>query len=197
MKYILPFLAIFTFFNFSLISKAEADFFYELGWEKGGDELILSNLGRSIDAGGGLKFMVGLVEDIKKGKYGSIYVSGGFLTDNLYGENGDAHINVQVFDVFYRLKHNRHQFGIGRTLHLNPEYEDSVEGYEDFAIKFNGVSGYCFDYSYRVGRVSYLGIRHTNMSYTPYLLQYGGQEQPVDNIEIDASSTGIFFNSRF
>lgn len=86
----------------ALASTAQAEIYYELGIEGGGDTLIGTVSGQDIKAGGGVKFALGVQNEVgENGK--SLSLSLGYLFDNIEASDGTAEISTFTFDAIYSI----------------------------------------------------------------------------------------------
>jgi hypothetical protein len=164
---------------------AQADLYFELGYEAGGDELIGTTTGDSISAGGGAKFAAGFQSPVGDDDSASVRLVLGYLTDSVDAYNGDADISTVTFDAMYIFNSGSHRFGIGPTVHINPKYSDNVAGYAPLDIEFDNAVGLMFEYGYKVTPQFEVGARWTNIEYTK------------NSATLDAGGIGIFLSNGF
>jgi hypothetical protein len=167
-----------------LSSTAEADLYFELSVEGGGDTLIGSSSGEDINAGGGIKFAGGVQNEVSD--TGNILsFSVGYLFDSIDAVNGSAEIDTMTFDAIYTVHRGDHRFGIGGSYHIGPTYEDDIAGFAPLKIEFDDAIGMLFQYGYSVSHNFQVGARLTRMSYE------------LNGSSIDADSFGVFISNGF
>lgn len=172
---------------FSLLfsAAARAELYLELGLESGGDDLIGTNTGDRIYAGGGLKFAGGIQNPVNDEGTASMRLAVGYLFDGINADNGQADIDTLTFDALYLINSGVHSFGVGPTLHLAPEYTDDVAGFRPLKIEFEDAVGLLFQYGYRPSPGFEIGLRISDIEYE-------------NNTEtLDASSFGVFISNGF
>jgi hypothetical protein len=168
----------------ALASTAQAEIYYELGIERGGDTLIGTVSGQDINAGGGVKFALGVQNEVgENGK--SLSLSLGYLFDNIEASDGTAEISTFTFDAIYSIQKDRHRFGIGGSYHIGPTYEDDIAGFSPSKVDFDNALGFILQYSYTVSPGFQIGARLTEMDYE------------VNGFSLDAGSFGIFLSNGF
>jgi len=168
----------------ALASTAQAEIYYELGMEGGGDILIGTVSGQDINAGGGVKIALGVQNEVgENGK--SLSLSLGYLLDNIEASDGTAEISTFTFDAIYSIQKDRHRFGIGGSYHIGPTYEDDIAGFSPSKVDFDNVLGFILQYSYTVSLGFQIGARLTEMDYE------------VNGFSLDAGRVGIFLSNGF
>ncbi len=166
-------------------SSSRADLYLELGFENGGDELIGTNTGEEISAGGGLKFAGGIQNPLNDEGTASLRLAVGYLFDNINADNGEADIDTLTFDVTYLMNSGPHSFGVGPTIHLAPEYTDNVAGFPPLRVEFDDAIGLVLQYGYHPVPGFEIGFRFSDIEY----------ENNGDSL--DASSFGVFISNGF
>jgi len=168
----------------TLASTAQAELYYELDIENGGDTLIATTSGQEINAGSGLKFALGVQNEVgENGK--SLSLSLGYMFQNLDASNGTAEINTLTLDAIYSIRKNSHRFGIGAIYHVGPTYEDNIAGFSPLKIEFDDALGLILQYAYTLNNGIQIGARFTDMDYK------------VNGLSLDASSVGLFISNGF
>lgn len=167
------------------INSAQADLYLEFALESGGDDLIGTDTGDSISAGGGAKFAVGVQNPANEAATAAIRLSVGYLFDSISASNGDADFDTLTFDALYVINSGAHSFGIGGTLHMSPKYSDDVAGFSAEKIEFDDALGILLQYGYNITPNLELGVKLTNLEYE------------AGPITIDASSFGIYISNGF
>lgn len=180
-KLILP-VALFGLMSMQL---AQADLYVEIAFEGGGDDLIGTNTGEEISAGGGLKFAAGIQNSVNAEGTASIRLSLGYLFDDIDAVNGSADFETFTFDALYAIHSGAHTFGIGGTMHIEPEYRDNVSGFLPLNIQFDDAFGLVLQYGYQVAHSLEFGARLTSIDYE------------AGNSSIDAGSFGIYLSNGF
>lgn len=168
-----------------MINSALADLYLEFGFESGGDDLIGTNTGEDISAGGGVKFAVGVQNPTNEAATASIRLSVGYLFDSIDASNGDADFETLTFDALYMINSGTHSFGIGGTLHLSPEYSDDVDGFRSEKIEFDDAYGILLQYGYNITPSIELGVKVSVLEY---------QAGPIT---MDANSFGVYISNGF
>jgi hypothetical protein len=168
-----------------LFTPAYAELYLELGLEGGGEEMIGTNFGESIMAGGGLKLSAGIQNYVNEQQTGSVRLSLGYLFDSIDAVNGDADFDTLVFDAMYLMHSGRHVLGLGGTMHLSPRYRDKVDGYAPVDTEYDDALGLVVQYGYQVTPGLELGLRLNNLEYE------------TDFETRDASSFGIYLSNGF
>lgn len=167
----------------TLASSAQAELYYELGIEGGGDTLV-STPSYFISAGGGFKFALGVQKEV--GEFGdSLSLSLGYLFDDLEASNGTAEINTITLDAIYSIQVDRHRFGIGGSYHIGPTYKDDIAGFSPLEIEFDDALGLILQYGYTFSNGIQVGARLTEMTYE------------ANGLSLDAGSFGIFISNGF
>ena len=167
-----------------LSSNAHAELYIELGFEGGGDTLIGTFLGDTINAGGGAKLSFGVQNQV--GENGeSLSLSLGYLFDNFDAIDGTAEIDVFTFDAIYSIQKDAHRFGIGGSYHMGPTYQVDQLGFSPLTIDFDDAFGLILQYSYELSLGFQFGARFTQMDYE------------VSGTSLDAGSFGVFLSYGF
>jgi len=176
---------IFILLSAVLISPAQADLYLELGLEGGGDDLIGTNTGETISAGGGIKFAAGIQNPVNDDGTASIRLSLGYLFDSIDAINGNADLDTLTFDALYMIHSGPHSLGVGGTMHMSPKYSDNVAGFRPLRIEFDDAVGALLQYGYHPIPGMEIGVRISNIDY----------ENSAGSI--DASSFGLFISNGF
>lgn len=174
-----------TLFIAMVMNTAQADLYLEMAFEGGGDTLIPTNTGDEISAGGGLKFAVGIQNPVNAEGTTSIRLSLGYLFDNIDADNGEADFETYTFDALYAIQSGPHTFGIGGTIHIEPEYKDNIENLQPLTLQFDDAFGVVFQYGYHFAHGLEFGARLTNIDYE------------IGNTSFNAGSFGIFLSNGF
>lgn len=168
----------------------KAGFYFELGFENGGDTLasvsgsdsFLGDYERDLDIGGGGKLAIGIHNILGENKDRSLSFALGYLSDSIDASNGDADYDTVTFDAIYVFHFEAHGFGLGASYHIGPEYKDKTDGQPSIKLEFDDALGLVMQYSYAVSPVFHVGLRYTEMDYE------------INDVELDASSFGIFMS---
>lgn len=163
----------------------QADLYVEIAFEGGGDDLIGTNTGDELSAGGGVKIAAGVQNTVNEEGTASIRLSVGYLFDDIDAANGSADIDTMTFDAIYAIHSGPHTFGFGATMHIEPEYKDNVSGFVPLNIQFDDAYGVVLQYGYHITHGLEFGARLTNMDYESR------------NISINADSFGIYLSNGF
>lgn len=166
----------------------KAGFYFELDFENGGDTLATVSVSdsffgdyeRDLDIGGGNKLAVGIHNILGENKDRSLSLALGYLSDSIDASNGDADYDTVTFDAIYGFHFEAHEFGLGASYHIGPEYKDKIDGQPRIKLEFDDALGLVMQYSYAVSPVFHVGLRYTEMDYE------------INDVELDASSFGIF-----
>ncbi len=165
-------------------ANAPAELFAELGYEAGGEELAATTTGDSISAGSGIKLAIGSQNQLGDGT-DSLRFAAGYLFDTLDAVDGSADSSAITLDATYLMRSGPHQFGVGATLHMSPEYSQTGGGYSSFTIEFDDAVGLVLEYGYRLSDDVVLGGRYTNLTYE------------TNNLSVDAGGVGLFLTAGF
>jgi hypothetical protein len=166
----------------------KAGFYFELDFESGGDTLasasgnnsFLGDYERDLDIGGGGKLAIGIHNILGESKNRSLSFALGHLSDSIDASNGDADYDTVTFDAIYRFHFESHRFGLGASYHIDPEYKEKIDGQPRIKAEFDDALGLVMQYSYALSPVFHVGLRYTEMDYE------------INDVELDASSFGIF-----
>lgn len=167
------------------ISPVHADWYMEFGLEGGGEEMVETNLGDSISAGGGIKIAGGIQNYVNDEETASIRLTLGYLFDSITADNGDADFNAVIFDAMYLFHSNGHVFGVGGTMHMSPEATVDIDGLSRLKADFDDAVGVVFQYGYQVNPGFEIGARFNNLEYE------------INSSTVDASSFGLFMSNGF
>ncbi len=166
-----------------LASTAQAELYFELGFEGGGDALVSTTF-LDLNVGGGIKGVIGVQNEVgENGK--SLSLAMGYMIDSIDASNGTAEISTLTFDAIYSIPVDVHRFGIGASYHIGPTYKDNIAGFSPLKIDFDNALGLVLQYSYAYSPRFQVGARITEMDYE------------VDGFSLDASSFGVFISNGF
>ena len=163
----------------------QAELYLEASLESGGDTLVETNLNDEINAGGGIKFAVGIQNPVGPGGNNSLRLAVGYLFDSINASNGDADIDALTFDAVYSVSNGPHAFGIGGTLHMSPEYDEKIDGLGTLKVEFDDAPGMLLQYAYQGIPGFELGVRYTIIDYK------------AGSATLDADSFGLFISNGF
>ena len=166
------------------VSPAQADLYLELAIDGGGDELAGTTTGDRINAGGGVKLAIGAQNKLGDGST-ALRFSAGYLFDTLDAIDGSADSSAITLDGMYLMNSGAHTFGVGATMHMSPEYNQTGGGYSNVNLEFDDAVGLVLEYQYTFSSSLGLGARYTNLTYK------------TGNLELDASSFGLFISTGF
>ncbi len=167
------------------LTTAQAELYLELGFETGGDELVLTDSGETLNAGGGFKLAAGIQNHLNDTGTTSMRLVLGYLFDSLDASNGSADIDSVTFDALLLLDSGPHRLGFGPTLHLAPRYQDNVDGFAAVDIEFDDAVGITVQYGYRLGPGFEIGLRLTDIEYENA------------STRLDAGSFGVYLSNGF
>ena len=135
----------FIFFLLLMPGIVKSEIYLEISLEGGGKTFATATRGNDdfsfdedLNIGGGFKFAAGVHNLVGENDRGSISLALGYLWDSIDAENGDAEFNAFTFDAIYNLRIKLHRIGIGATYHINPEYEDDIDGFAETNIESIG-----------------------------------------------------------
>ena len=165
------------------LSAAHAELYVELGLEGGGDELVLTDSGETLNAGGGFK--LGIQNHLNETGTTSMRLVLGYLFDTLDASNGSADIDSVTFDALLLLDSGPHRLGFGPTLHLAPRYKDNVDGFAPLDIEFDDAVGITVQYGYRFSPGFEIGLRLTDI------------DNENASTRLDAGSFGVYLSNGF
>jgi len=167
-----------------------AGFYFEFGFEDGGDTLISSeaqfsygstyDYEKDLNVGGGGKLAIGVHNLLGEDSDRSLSFSLGYLQDSIDAGNGDADYDTFTFDAIYGFHFDSHRFGVGASYHIGPEYKADVDGFPSVKVEFDDALGVIIQYSYAFTPSFQLGLRLTEMDYE------------VHDVTLDAGSIGLF-----
>ncbi len=164
--------------------QASAEIYAEFGFEGGGDTLASTSL-EDLDAGGGFKFALGWQQFIGGFDDVGLTFSLGYLFDFIEASNGEAESDAFVLELVYFRDFGPHRVGVGGSYHLNPEYDDDIEGFAPAKIDFDDAQGLLVRYGYRIWDNVAIGVRYTVMDY-----EFTGDS-------VDAGGIGFFLGGTF
>jgi len=168
-----------------VFSPAHADLYAELGFEGGGDDIVGTNTGDEISAGGGIKLSLGIQNPVNEDHSASIRLSVGYLFDSIDAANGDADFEVITFDAMYIINSYPHSLGVGATVHMSPEYKDNIAGFSPLNLEFDDAVGVVFQYGFHLTPGFEIGARLSSIEYE------------VGATTVDADSFGIYLSNGF
>lgn len=174
-----------TLFAPLVFSTANADLYAELGFEGGGDEIIGTNTGDEINAGGGIKLSLGIQNPVNETNTSAIRLSVGYLFDSIDAANGDADFETLTFDAMYIMNSGPHSIGVGATMHMSPEYKDRIAGFAPLTLEFDDAVGFVLQYGYHITPGFEIGARLSDIDYE------------VGATTVDAGSFGIYLSNGF
>ena len=168
----------------AVLLPAHAGLFLEAGFESGGDTLASSE-DDDLNAGGGWKIAVGLQRIIGGFDDVGLMFSIGYLFNWIDASNGDGDIDAFVAELIYFRDFGPHRVGVGGSYHMNPQYEDDVDGFARTRIDFDDELGFVGRYGYVIDKSLEYGIRYTLIEYQ------------ADGDSFDADSLGLYFSAAF
>ena len=182
------FAAVLTVFLALVPGPAAAGFYFELGFEDGGETLasastsngFLGDYERDLDLAGGIKLAMGIYNILGESENRSLSFAVGYLSDSIDASNGDADYETITFDAVYSFHFEAHRFGLGALYHIDPEFEQNIDGQPGIKAEFDDALGVVVQYSYAVSPTFQAGLRYTEMDYE------------INDFELDASSFGMF-----
>lgn len=182
---------LFLFAFLLLPTMANAGIYFELSAERGGETYASAErtvyyyeeftTESDVNLGGGLKLALGIENALGENEDAALSFSLGFIRRRLDASNGDADFDVVTFDSIYSWINQKHQFGVGATFHLGPEFKADIDGFTPVRIEFDDALGLILQYRYELTPGFHIGARLTEMDYK------------TDGITDDASSIGLFF----
>jgi len=168
-----------------------AGIYFELSAERGGETYASAERSVTyieefttddeVNLGGGLKIALGIENALGENKNKALSFSLGFIRRRLDASNGDADFDVVTFDSIYSWINQKHQFGVGATFHLGPEFKSDIDGFTPVRIEFDDALGLILQYRFELTPGFHIGVRLTEMDYE------------TDGISDDASSIGLYF----
>ena len=169
------------------------DFYFETGLEDGGKSLsrikwdkeiwdIHTPDSQNLNLGGDVRIAIGYQLKLGESDEHSVSVALGYIWDELDGDNGEAEFDVTTLEAIYSRHFDRHRLGVGVSYHVDPSYEDDLDGSPPNKIDFDDATGLVLQYTYEVfsGTPFHFGLRFTEMDYE------------VGSKSFDASGFGIF-----
>ncbi|MDJ0777736.1 MAG: hypothetical protein QNJ85_07730 [Gammaproteobacteria bacterium] len=177
----------FALFLLALPCLASADIYLEIGLEGGGETFASASssdddfsFDQDLNIGGGFKLAGGYARILGEESDKSISLAFGYLWDSIDADNGDAEFDTFTVDAIFNLHFDNHHVGIGATYHIDPHYEDDIDGLPDTDIDFDDAAGLILQYRYQFTDGFYFGLRRTEIDYE------------IGSSSFDASSTGLF-----
>ncbi len=164
---------------------AQAELYFELGLESGGDELVLTDSGETLNSGGGFKLAAGTQNPLNDDGSTSLRLVLGYLFDSIDASNGKADIDTVTFDALVLMDSGPHRLGFGPTLHFAPRYRDDVDGFAPVDIEFDDAVGITVQYAYRFIEGLEIGLRLTDLEYENA------------STRLDAGSFGVYLSNGF
>ena len=165
---------------FLLPGLGHAELYFELALEGGGETLARSSDGLELNAGGGIKFAGGVINNFGENNHSRLSLALGYLSDSIDASNGEGDLDSFTFDAIYSRLFHLHRLGVGLSYHIGPEYSDSVDGFGSTRIEFDDALGIILQYGYALTPGFQLGARYTLMDYK------------ANGLSIDADSFGVF-----
>ena len=86
--------------------------------------------------------------------------------DHADAVQGNANLDYKTLDVLSFYRQGAHRFGLGFSHHLNPSFKTD-NSFAEQAVRFNNTTGTVAEYNYHYSRHTALGIRLTDIRYTP------------------------------
>ncbi|MCR8922136.1 hypothetical protein NO559_05095 [Dasania sp. GY-MA-18] len=108
--------------------------------------------------------------------------------DHAEAQQGDANLGYKTIDLLSFYRQGAHRFGLGFSHQLNPRFK-TEHSYADEAMRFKDSTGTVAEYNYHYSQGTALGIRLTDIRYTP--LQGDSQRR------INGSNLSIFIKTFF
>lgn len=170
---------------FLLPALGQAELYFELALEGGGETLARTTSGFELTAGGGVKFAGGVKNRFGEDNNSTLSLALGYLTDSINASNGEGDLDSFTFDAIYGRMFEAHRLGVGLSYHIGPEYSDRVDGFGSSRIDFDDALGIIFQYGYALTPGFQLGARYTIMDYK------------TNAVSIDADSFGIYLATGF
>ena len=161
-----------------------AEIYAEFGFE-GGGETLGSTSDEDLNTAGGFKFAIGVQRYIGGFEDVGLLFSVGYLFDEIDASNGTAETDATVFEFIYFRIFGPHRIGTGGSYHLNPQYEEDLDGFARTKIKFDDSLGLLVRYSYTITEGLQAGVPYTIMDYE------------TNGESLDADSFGLFISSSF
>lgn len=159
-----------------------------IGYAVGGDTLIEREDQSTLDAGDGFFITVGQLYTTQNPRF-NLQWDIGIKFESLPASNGSA--SIQRFPLtglaFYSFDTLR--LGAGPTLHLFPEFEVDIAGYNE-RNKFDPAIGLALQIDYTVNQ-TFVGIRFENINY------HGANVTPGLAGSVESNSIGFLFGSAF
>lgn len=220
MKYTLSALSLAALFSFNATAEqseqvTESPFKFSVfaGITDGGDKLasISYEDDKGKDAGGenikaGDFLNIGAGVEYTFNKAWSVQSNVGYFFDTDSADNADIEITRYVLEAvpYYHIN-EKFKFGIGLTLHLNPEFEFDYTNIVTSKTEYDNAAAAVFSLGYKVEHMnSWFELRYVPMDYTiksQKVTQLLGQRMslPVEILDrdVDASHIGISWHYQF
>ena len=161
-----------------------AEIYAELSVESGG-ETLASTSAEDLNTAGGIKIALGFQRYIGGFDDVGILLSLGYLFNTIEASNGTIETDAMVLEFIYFRLFGPHRIGTGGSYHLNPGYEEDLDGFARRKINFDDSLGFVVRYSYTFTGGYQAGVRYTLIDY-----QANGEN-------LDADSVGLFIASSF
>ncbi|MGB1905773.1 MAG: outer membrane beta-barrel protein [Spongiibacter sp.] len=165
-------------------------FFVSAGYTHGGDDLLKLQFEKGgsekITAGGGAMLGAGTILPISQNN--ELQLSINYHGDSSSAKNGDAGFTRFPVEALIFTRNQHHRFGVGPTLHLNPEVELDIDGQRKQSVTFDQALGAVAEYNFLVSEQVWLGLRYTYIQY---------ETKGVVTEEIDGNHVGLMVHLIF
>jgi len=187
-------LSVFTLFlSSATIAYAEIEPILTIGYEGGGDKLVITT-SDDLYAGGGLSFGAG-ASFSKPGSEMSLRVLLSYLFNSIEfnAPTGNAEVTAFPLEASVFNRWGRNELGIGLITHLNATYEICFDGLGCNRTKFDNPIGASLQYHYIFSKAetssyttdTYIGVKLTAMDYKK------------GSNRFNADSIGLYLGSKF
>lgn len=170
----------------ALSFNAQAELYYEIALESGGDTIATTTRNNDLNTGGGVKFAIGY-ESSPNDEH-SFRASIGRMRDSIDAIHGSAELTTTVIDLVSFFNTDIYHFGAGVTGHLSPSYEVEVYGFfynSLVTVDFDTAIGFLAVYEVDVSENTRIGARYSVLEYK------------LNNTTFDAGSFGLYLAGHF
>lgn len=164
------------------------------GYEFGGNELVQTTT-TDLNAGGGISFGAGLSFTPNRSTM-SLRVVLHYLFNSVEfnSPDGDAEADSFPLELGLFKTWDRHEFGVGPSIHINPTYQiSSSSPLLNGEVDFDNATGVFLAYHYIFSRAE--TASYTTDTYIAVKLR--AMDYETGNTQIDADSLGLYIGSKF
>lgn len=175
-------------------AQAELEPILTVGYESGGDDLVQTTA-TDLSAGGGLAFGAGLSFSRAESSL-SLRVMIHYLFDAVEFTSPDGEADTEALPLELALfkRWQRHEFGIGPSIHFNPSYEiSSGNPALNGQVDFDTAAGVFLQYNYIFSQAA----TATYTTDTYLALKLRAMDYETAGATLDADSIGLYLGAKF